>query len=70
MFEFNMRVVESDPSGYYITRWDRAVSLSINADNKDEAIKKARAALGQAERWPYIFHVDSINDVIKEETSQ
>ena len=70
MFEFNMRAVESDPSGYYHTRWDRAVRISINADNKDEAIKKARAALGDSSRWPYIFHVDSVNDVAKEETSQ
>ena len=63
MSEFNMRAVESDPSGYYITRWDRAVSLSIKADNKDEAIKKAKAALGSGSRWPYIFRVDSVTDV-------
>ena len=63
MLEFNMRAVESDPSGYYITRWDRAVPLAIKADNKDEAIKKSMAALGNPERWPYVFHVDSINDV-------
>ena len=46
LFRFNVRVVESDPIGYYITHWDRALPVSVIAHSRDEAFKKAETMMG------------------------
>lgn len=46
LFRFNTQVAESDPTGYYITRWDRALAVSVIAHSRNEAFKKVRAMMG------------------------
>ncbi len=43
-----MQLVEKDPSGYYITRWDRAIPVTVRAADRAEAFKKAWAVMGES----------------------
>ena len=45
--DFHMEYVNADPSGYYITRWDRAVPAVIRAETLDSAAEKLQAILGK-----------------------
>ena len=47
MFKFNMLVVEKDSQGYYHTRWDGALPMSVYAETLDEAMGKVENALGK-----------------------
>ena len=47
LFRFNTLVAESDPTGYYITRWDTALPVSVNAHNRDEAFEKVETMMGE-----------------------
>lgn len=65
-FEFKMRATDKDKSGYYYTRWDRAIPLTVIADNRSEAFKKCWALLGDSRRgsgWTWTAHIDSIKEV-------
>lgn len=42
MFEFEIRAVEKDPTGYYLPRWDMAEKLTVRAATKAEAVEKTR----------------------------
>ena len=64
MFRFNTRVANSDPSGYYHTRWDKATPVTVLANDADEAITKAKASMGRpnaGRQWSVI--VDSADEI-------
>lgn len=52
-FDFDLRLTLGDSEGYYVTRWDRAQSITVRASTKQEAINKAAKALGDAPRGKY-----------------
>jgi len=61
---FHMRRAKADRTGYYHTRWDRAVNMAVIASNQDEAITKASALSGDAPQGKYwTFIVDKIEEV-------
>lgn len=65
-FNFNIRATEEDSKGYYVTRWDRAINITVTAETREEATNKALSVLGKpryhtGDRW--VFHIDSINEV-------
>lgn len=63
LFRFIMRATPRDPSGYYYPRWDIAQKITVTAANKQEAMEKAGAALGENNRrWPWAFQFDAINE--------
>ena len=67
LFRFNVRVVESDPSGYYVTRWDRALSASVIAHNRDEAFVKAKTMMGDPDHqgsWAVRF--ESAEEIVND----
>lgn len=47
VFRFNLKVVLYDPSGYYYTKWQEAVPVSVNATDADEARGKAVKSMGK-----------------------
>ena len=60
---FHMRRAKPDRSGYYVTRWDRAVNMAVIASNEDEAISKASTLSGTAPDGKYwTFIVDKIEE--------
>lgn len=63
-FKFNMRRIEKDPSGYYYPRWDRALPVSVIAENESEAYKKLWALSGRTRRsgWVWTAKIDSIEE--------
>jgi hypothetical protein len=47
-----------------MTRWDRAQSVTVRAETKQEAINKAAAMLGDAQcGWYWTFALDGANEV-------
>jgi len=68
LFRFTGRFVTSDPSGYVVTDWGGARSVTALAENWEEAIEKIRAALGpppREKKWSITF--DSIDEVPRED---
>lgn len=58
-FEFEMRAVPKDPTGYYLPKWDKASKISVIAETKEEAISIASVMLGKSPRgWPWVFIFD------------
>ena len=37
LFRFNARAVESDPAGYYMTRWDRVIDRGAAQHDGDRS---------------------------------
>lgn len=65
LFRFNARAVESDPTGYFMTRWDRAQPVSVIAPNRDEAFKKVRAMMGSPARHSaWAVKIDSAEEIV------
>lgn len=65
LFRFNARAVESDPTGYYMTRWDRAQPVTVVAHTRDEAFKKVRAMMGKAARHDvWAVRIDSAEEIV------
>jgi hypothetical protein len=67
MFKFNMLVVEKDSQGYYHTRWDCALPVSVYAATLDEAAEKVKNALGKPlsdkyDKW--IVKLQSVEEVL------
>jgi len=61
---FHMRRASADRSGYYHTRWDRAVPMVVTASNEQEAINKADALSGEPKTGRYwTFLVDRIEEI-------
>lgn len=50
---FKFKVAEADRSGYFHTRWDRAVPVNVVADNKQEALEGVWALMGDARNGRY-----------------
>ncbi len=46
-FDFRMEAALKDSSGYYYTRWDQAIPMTVRAENKASAWEKARTVLGE-----------------------
>lgn len=46
MMKVKTLVARGDTSGYYLTRWDTAVPVTVIADTKDEAEQKAKDFMG------------------------
>lgn len=64
-FVFVMRYTSHDDDPYYYQDWYGAKKIEVVAATKNEAVQKARAALGDAPRgrhWAFI--VDSIRDIL------
>ena len=69
VYEFTMRAIDADNSGYYHPRWDRAKTMRVRGATKQEAINKAATMLGKTPRgygWSWIFKVDDIREVTGE----
>ena len=67
MFRFNIRVVESDPTRYYITRWDKALPVSVIAPSRDVAFKKAKEMMGSPPRHgAWAVQIDSAEEISNE----
>lgn len=65
LFRFNTRIVESDPTGYYMTRWDRSQAVSVIAHNRDEAFRKVRTMMGEPTRHSaWAVRIDSAEEII------
>ena len=63
-FEFDLRIAAADREGYYITRWDLAQKITVRAETKDEAFKKAWVVMGEAPPGRYwTGKCDSIHEV-------
>lgn len=63
MSVFHMLAVEKDNEGYYVTRWDRAIPVEVEAETRAEAFKKLWAILGDAPRgrgWSWTAKVKRI----------
>lgn len=64
LFRYKTRVASTDPSGYYHTRWDKAVPVTVLANDADEAASKAKEAMGKADggrQWA--VSVDSADEI-------
>lgn len=71
-FEFDLRLAAADPEGYYYTRWDRAKSITVRAENVKVAASKAAKVLGDAKQtgtWasrPYwVYKCDAVREVTR-----
>lgn len=69
-FEFDLRLASADREGYYYTRWDRAIKITVTAQTEKEAARKAAKALGDPRRtgtWasdPYwVYRCDAVREV-------
>lgn len=50
---FKFKVAEADRTGYFHTRWDQAVPVSVVAENKPEALEGVWAIMGDARNGRY-----------------
>lgn len=50
-YRFTGRATGKDPTGYYFPRWDQAQPISVLAETKAEANRKALALLGTHPRF-------------------
>lgn len=67
LFRFNARAVESDPTGYYVTRWDRALPVSVIARNRDEAFEKVETMMGEPTRHgAWAVRIDSAEEIVND----
>lgn len=64
IYLFSLRAAEKDISGYYVTQWDRARPLAIQAPTQQEAITKADALLPTLRHgWAWSFQVDTVTEI-------
>lgn len=49
-YVFTFDVIASDPTGYYIDRWDRASRYEVIGATKAKALEALWALVGQAQR--------------------
>ena len=65
MMRFYMRYVAADPSGYFVTRWDRSTPIEVIADTKDEAFQKVRNVVGDSPRGKrFAIKLDRISEIV------
>lgn len=53
LFDFDLRLAQADREGYYHTRWDQAIPITVRAATQQQAINDAAAALGEPRRGRY-----------------
>lgn len=46
MATYKLLAAGRDSTGYYYTRWDRAIPISVTAETEAEALEKDKKALG------------------------
>lgn len=62
-FRFEMWATHRPDDAYYVTNWDRKKKITVVAPTKQDAIDKARVALGSAGHHRYwTFRVTSVTD--------
>ena len=67
LFRFNARAVESDPTGYYMTRWDKALPVSVIAHNREEAFLKVETMMGDpARHGAWAGRIDSAEEIVND----
>lgn len=65
LFRFNTQVVESDPTGYRITRWDRALPVSVIAHSRVEAFEKVKTMMGSPDcHSAWAVKIDSVEEIV------
>ncbi len=71
-FEFDLHLTSADRDGYYVTRWDRARSITVRAADVKEAAAKAAKALGDprstgtwAARAYWVYKCDAVREVTR-----
>lgn len=70
LFEFTMRYIDKDPTGYYYERWDRATPTLIIAPTKAEAYTALWAMLGPSPRhWTWTAQIDKVRQLTPAEMS-
>lgn len=63
VFRFQMRCVSRPDDSYYVTRWDKAIPLSVLAGNQKEADQKAFAMLGELKHGAHwVLATDRIDE--------
>jgi len=63
MMRFDFRAAASDRTGYYYTRWDRAIPISVDAEDRAAAEQLALKALGDPPRghgWKWSLNLDRV----------
>lgn len=73
LYKFSISAAQRDKTGYYITRWDRAEKITVNARTKAEAIKKTLAVLGDCPRGKdsmWAISIDQIDEIDTSETAK
>lgn len=69
-FLFNLKVASYDPDGYYFTKWQEAVPVSVFAADADEAREKAKASMGKPPSGrAWTASLDSVSEVYAEKES-
>lgn len=69
-FRFNLKVVSYDPDGYYFTKWQEAVPVSVYAADAYEAIEKAKASMGKPPSGrAWTTSLESVSEVCAEKES-
>lgn len=66
IFEFDLRIVQYDRSGYYHPCWDKAEKVTVRAATMDEAFEKAFTMMGEPPRgrgWVWRAVCDQIREV-------
>jgi hypothetical protein len=61
--EFKFRRIAVDLSGYYYPNWDRAVPITVIAEDENEARNIAPTISGECSRgrgWGWRFRLDSV----------
>lgn len=67
LFRFNTQVAESDSTGYYITRWDEALPVTVIAHNRGEAFEKVKTMMGEpTPRSSWAVRIESAEEIIDE----
>ena len=66
---FECRVIDCDREGYYYPRWDRATPVTVDAADRQDAIDKAGALMGDCRRgWYWGVRVVSVGPIPREAT--
>lgn len=71
VFRFGMEAAPHDPAGICPPSWADAYAISVLAESRDDAVKKAAAMLGLgANDKPWVFVIRRIDEVDRNSTQQ
>ena len=66
-FKFDGKIVTADTTGYYHPRWDQATPITVYADTRDAATKKAIAVMPPTRRgWKWTVEWEHITEVTQD----